>query len=122
MKQTLLVVDDSKVSRMMIKGHVLKMQPDWSVIEAGTGDEGIALAKTHRPQFITMDVNMPGISGFEAVARIRAFDPYARIVIFTANIQESSRENAAALKVHFVPKPATEANVRQAVDYFLAQP
>ncbi|GAB4215915.1 MAG: hypothetical protein Fur007_14930 [Rhodoferax sp.] len=120
MKQSLLVVDDSKVSRMMIKNHVTKLQPDWTVIEAASGDEAIALAKAQRPNFITMDVNMPGISGFEAVARIRAFDPDVRIAMLTANIQESSREKAAALKVTFVQKPATEAAVRQAVDYFVA--
>ncbi len=122
MAHKLLIVDDSKVSRMMIKAKVAQAQPDWLILEAGSGDEALTLARAQTPDFITMDVNMPGINGFEAVARIRAFNPFVRIAMLTANIQESSCAQAAALKVTFVKKPVTEAAVREAIDYFLAQP
>jgi len=117
----LLIVDDSRVSRMMIRNKVSQLQPDWDVLEAGTGDEAVALVRAHGPDFITMDVNMPGISGFDAVAQIRAFDQHSRIAMLTANIQESSRARASDLNVTFVQKPATEPAIRQALDYFLAQ-
>ncbi|PJC19508.1 MAG: response regulator [Comamonadaceae bacterium CG_4_9_14_0_8_um_filter_60_18] len=117
----LLIVDDSKVSRMMIRNKVSQLQPDWDVLEAGTGDEAVALVRAHGPDFITMDVNMPGISGFDTVAQIRAFDQHSRIAMLTANIQESSRARASDLNVTFVQKPATEPAIRQALDYFLAQ-
>lgn len=122
MAQTLLIVDDSKVSRMMIRAKVVQMQPDWVILEAANGEEAVSLVRTHAPDFITMDVNMPGISGFEAAARIRAFNPSVRIAMLTANIQESSRVQAAALNATFIKKPATEPVVREAVDYFLATP
>ncbi len=122
MAHKLLIVDDSKVSRMMIRAKVAQMQPDWVILEAASGDEALVMARADAPDFITMDVNMPGISGFEAVARIRVFNPFARIAMLTANIQQSSRAQAAALQVTFVKKPVTEAAVREAIDYFLAQP
>lgn len=117
---TLLIVDDSSVSRMMIKGRVVGLQPDWTVIEAASGDAAIGMVTPDAPDFITMDVNMPGISGFEAVERIRQTNQQVRIVVLTANIQESSREKANQLGVKFVQKPATLAAVQQAVDYFNA--
>jgi len=115
----LLIVDDSRVSRLIIKAKVLLIQPDWTILEASSGAEAIVLATSESPDFITMDINMPGISGYEAVERIRAINSAARIVVLTANIQESSRERASQLKVHFVPKPVTEAAIQDALDYFM---
>ncbi len=120
MSHTLLIVDDSKVSRMMIRAKLAQLQPDWKLLEAGNGDEALTLARAESPDFITMDVNMPGINGFETVARIRTFNPFARIAMLTANIQESSRQQAEALQVTFIKKPVTEAAIREAIDYFLA--
>ena len=117
-RKTLLIVDDSKVSRMMIRGRIQQLEPDWEVLEAGTGDEALTLIADHTPDYITMDVNMPGLSGFEAVARLRALGCNARVAMLTANIQEASRARAAELQVHFVQKPATLKAVRQALDYF----
>ncbi|OQW87686.1 MAG: response regulator [Rhodoferax ferrireducens] len=120
MSRTLLIVDDSKVSRMMIRAKVAQLQPDWTILEADNGDEAVALVRASAPDFITMDVNMPGINGFEAVEQIRAFNTSARIAMLTANIQEASRDRAAQLQVTFVKKPATEPAIREAIDYFLA--
>lgn len=120
MAHTLLIVDDSKVSRMMIRSKVSQLQPDWQIVEAGTGDEAVAMVRASAPDFITMDVNMPGISGFEAVEQIRAFNTSTKIAMLTANIQESSRAKASDLNVTFVQKPATDPAIRQALDYFLA--
>jgi two-component system chemotaxis response regulator CheY len=116
----LLIVDDSSVSRMMIKGRIANLQPDWQVVEAASGDAALAVVESEAPDFITMDVNMPGMNGFETVEKIRLTNLSARIVILTANIQESSRAKADQLAVKFVQKPATLAAVQLAVDYFLA--
>jgi CheY-like chemotaxis protein len=43
-----------------------------------------------------------------------------RIVMLTANIQESSRKVAASLHLNFVAKPVTEASLQQALDYLFA--
>lgn len=122
MKPKILIVDDSSVSRMMIRGRVAGLQPEWDVIEAANGDDAIALVASEQPDFLTMDVNMPGMSGFDAVERIRQVNQKVKIAILTANIQASSRERAEQLGVFFVQKPATLAAVQLAVDYFLAAP
>lgn len=57
----LLIVDDSRMSRMLIRAIIADSRPHWRIIEATTGDEAIALANEHLPNFVSMDVNMPGI-------------------------------------------------------------
>jgi two-component system, chemotaxis family, chemotaxis protein CheY len=118
----LLIVDDSNVSRLMIRGRIAAAQPQWEVIEAASGDQALAMIPTEQPDFITMDVNMPGISGFEAVEKIRQLSQSVRIVVLSANIQSSSREKSQQLGALFVQKPVTQASIQQAIDYFLATP
>lgn len=122
MKAKILIVDDSRVSRMMIRGRIAGLQPDWEILEAVDGDQALAMVASDAPDFITMDVNMPGMSGFEAVEKIRLIDQNVKIAILTANIQESSRDKAQQLGVKFVQKPATAEVIQQAVDYFLGAP
>lgn len=116
----LLIVDDSKVSRLRIRAFFTMHCPSWVVQEAATGDEAIGMSRAFQPDFVTMDVNMPGISGFEAAPQIIALQPQVRVVMLTANIQESSKQMAASLNLNFVAKPATEASLQQALDYLLA--
>lgn len=117
---TLLIVDDSKVSRIMIRGRVVAAHPDWVILEAANAEEALALVKEHNPDFISMDVNMPGMNGFEAVESIRAAGFNARVVMLTANIQQSSHVRAAGLGVQLVQKPATEQAVQQMMAHFQA--
>jgi CheY-like chemotaxis protein len=115
----LLVVDDSKVSRMIIRARVLAVHPDWEIIEASTGAEGIAMVKEHQPDFCTMDINMPGMLGTEAAEIILKDTPAIRVVIFSANIQESFQDRATAMGAIFVAKPITEKSIAEALHYFL---
>ncbi len=114
----LLVVDDSKVSRMVIRARVKVVQPDWEIIEAANGDEGIALAIAHQPDFCTMDINMPGILGTDAAEQILQKIPKLRLVIFSANIQETFQERTASMGALFVAKPVTEKSIAEALKYF----
>lgn len=120
--RTLLIVDDSKVSRMRIRAFFASQCPQWTIQEAGSGDEAIVMAASAPPDFVTMDVNMPGMSGFETAQLMLVRNPDIRIVMLTANIQEGSRKAAASLQIHFVAKPATQASLQQALDYLLASP
>lgn len=116
----LLIVDDSRMSRMLIRAIIADSRPNWRIIEATNGDEAIKMADEQLPDFISMDVNMPGISGLEAAGRIRMRHPDARLVLCTANIQESTREAASRAGIHFVAKPITPKSVADAIAYFEA--
>lgn len=115
----LLVVDDSKVSRMRIRAFFANHCPMWAIQEAASGDEALQMAANESPDFVTMDVNMPGMSGFETAQLLQARAPGVRIVMLTANIQESSRQVAASLQLNFVAKPVTEASLQTALDFLV---
>lgn len=115
---TLLIVDDSRISRMLIRAIVTDSRPNWRIIEAGSGDEALKLVSEESPDFISMDVNMPGISGLEAAGHIRLRLPDARIALCTANIQESTRDAAARAGLHFVAKPITAQAIGEAISFF----
>ena len=104
---------------MIIRARVLDVYPDWEIIEATNGTDGIAAAHEHKPDFCTMDINMPGILGTEAAERILQELPNIRVVIFSANIQESFQDRASAMGAIFVAKPITEKSIAEALRYFL---
>ncbi|MPZ97376.1 MAG: response regulator [Propionibacteriales bacterium] len=79
----LLIADDHPVVRDGIRA-VLGTQPDLVVVaEASTGAEAVELARTHRPDVILMDLQMPQMDGTTAIAQIRAHDPAAKVLVLT---------------------------------------
>ncbi|MFZ6673813.1 response regulator transcription factor [Undibacterium sp. Xuan67W] len=115
----LMIVDDSKVSRMVIRAHIKAQHEDWEIIEAISGDDAILLADKENPDFCTMDINMPGMLGTDAAELILTKHPAIRIVIFSANIQETFKNRASNLGATFVAKPVTEKSIAQALTHFL---
>jgi DNA-binding NarL/FixJ family response regulator len=80
---SVLIVDDHPMIREGIAA-LLQRQPDMAVIgEAADGAEAIATFRELRPDVVLMDVQMPGLSGIEAIERIRAIDGDARIIVLT---------------------------------------
>jgi two-component system chemotaxis response regulator CheY len=110
-----LVVDDSRVSRMMSRQFILSKQPTWSVEEACTGEEAIEKVQTMFPILILLDVNMPGMGGIAAAEKLRQLLPDVPISMLTANVQDAIRQRAIALGVGFVEKPITEARIHQLI-------
>ncbi len=78
-----LVVDDHPIVRAGIIALVQDHSRMDLVAEAGTGEEAITLALTHRPDVILMDLRLPTMSGVEAIQTIRASWPDARVIVLT---------------------------------------
>ncbi|MDK2122842.1 response regulator [Parachitinimonas caeni] len=110
-----LIVDDSKVSRMLARAYIEEKYPGWEILEAGNGQEALSIAADLSLDLVMMDVNMPGISGLEAAEQIKASQPAATITMLTANVQNSVRQRAEAISVHFLEKPITAATIQQAL-------
>ncbi|MBS1188032.1 MAG: response regulator [Burkholderiaceae bacterium] len=110
---TILVVDDSRVSRMMSRAFILNKYPDWKIEEAGTGEEAIEKMGRIAPALVLMDVNMPGMGGIAAAEILREQYPSMRIALQTANIQDAIRNKAAAIGASFLEKPINEARIHK---------
>lgn len=115
MHPIVLLVDDSRVSRMMLSSLILTEDPRWQVFEAGNGAEAVSLAEQQQPSLIILDINMPVMDGFEAALLLRPMLPGATLVFLSANVQASSRARAEELGVHFLAKPISPAVARQAL-------
>lgn len=106
-----LIIDDSRVSRMKIRALLQERFPDSTFQEAGTGEEGLDLARVDSPTLITIDINMPGMGGLAAAERLRMASPDSKLVLLSANIQDSVRQRAEKLAINFVEKPVNDAAI-----------
>ena len=113
--KTVLVVDDSRVSRLMARQFILSQHADWIVEEAATGEDALEKVKTVRPALILIDVNMPGMGGVAAAEQLRKLCPDSHISLVTANVQNATRNRAAELGIGFMEKPITEARIHQLI-------
>lgn len=109
--KTVLIVDDSRVSRLMARQFILSAKPGWTVVEAATGEEAIEKVDAACPVLILIDVNMPGIGGVAAAEQLRTICPDAHISLVTANVQNATRNRAAELGIGFMEKPITEPRI-----------
>lgn len=109
--KTVLVVDDSRVSRLMARQFILSRKPEWLIEEAATGEEALVKVQTVSPVLILVDVNMPGMGGLAAAEQLRAACPGAHISLVTANVQNATRNRATELGIGFMEKPITEARI-----------
>jgi DNA-binding NarL/FixJ family response regulator len=79
----ILMADDHPIFREGVAA-VLASQADMDLVaEAINGDEAIALFRQHRPDIVLMDLQMPGMGGFDAIHAIRREFPAARIIVLT---------------------------------------
>ncbi len=115
MATTILIVDDSRVSRMMITAIVKDAQPDWTIIEASNGDEAIKLADGQTIENMILDYNMPGINGLELAEILIKDHAESRITLLTANVQDSIRNQASALGINFKDKPITDEKIHDII-------
>jgi DNA-binding NarL/FixJ family response regulator len=83
-KIKVMIVDDHPLMRVGIAA-IINARPDMTVTaQAGTGEEAIALFRKSLPDLTLMDLRLPGaISGVDAIARIRAIQPQAKVIVVT---------------------------------------
>jgi two-component system, cell cycle response regulator DivK len=75
--ELILIVEDDDNSRKLLRD--LLAYHGYGVLECGSGEESIRLALEFRPALILMDIHLPGISGIEALHKLRQ-DPATRII------------------------------------------
>lgn len=96
MSKTILYVEDNTANRMLVR-QVLE-GVGYQVIEATDGLSGIKTAQETNPDLILMDINIPGMDGYEAATRIKSLPELSNvpIIALTAKVMAGDRERALA--------------------------
>ena len=117
---SVLVVDDAKFMRLMLKKILVESGLE-VVGEAADGNEAIEQYRELRPDIVTMDVVMPNASGIDALREIRKLDPEAKVVMISAIDQRDRLLEALKLgAADFVVKPFEKERVMEAIHRVLA--
>jgi CheY-like chemotaxis protein len=112
MAATVLIVDDSKLARIVVGKTIAALQPDWTRIEASNADEALTLVESHSIDLAILDFNMPGRDGLELASDLRERFPDMPIAVATANVQNEIIARAKAVNATFIAKPVTEDGMR----------
>jgi len=106
MSKLILVVEDQEDNRRIMRD--LLSSVGYEVIEAVTGEEGVAAAETHRPDLILMDIQLPGLDGYEATRQIKANPELEHIPIIVVTSYALSGDDVKAFEAGcnaYVSKP-----------------
>lgn len=116
MLESVLIVDDSPVARMIMK-KCLPQDHGLTIYEASNGQEGVEKFLLHKPDLTFMDLTMPVMDGFKALATIKTHDPQAIVIVATADIQEKVLTKVSSLgALHTVKKPPSRASIAEALE------
>ena len=122
MTKRILVVEDQEDNRRIIRD--LLMSAGYELIEAVDGEAGVRLAKEQRPDLILMDIQLPGIDGYEATRRIKQ-NPELRhipiIVVTSYALSGDDQKAMAAGSDAYMAKPFSPRQLLATIRKFLPE-
>ncbi len=116
--KSILVIEDNALNMKLVR--VLLNVDGYDVLEATDAEKGISLARQRRPDLILMDVQLPGMDGFEATALIRREEAedgcHVPIVAMTAHAMDEDRRRCLDAGMDdYISKPIAAATLREVV-------
>ena len=112
----ILIVDDHPVVVQYLSAAVAKALPEAVVRAAGTLDEGLQLAREHKPALALLDLGLPGLSGIDSVLRFRQANADVPVLVVSSNDDRDSIMGVLAVgAAGFVPKSAGPKVLLQAL-------
>ena len=106
MSKRILAIEDHAENRRILR--LLLNSAGYELIEAATGEEGVAMAEKERPDLILMDIQLPGLDGYEATRQIKANPDLRHIPIIVVTSYALSGDDVKAFEAGcdaYVTKP-----------------
>ncbi|RYE38560.1 MAG: response regulator [Hyphomicrobiales bacterium] len=107
MPVTVMIVDDSKLARIVAGKALKELQPEWERVEAGSAVQALEVVGMQQIDVALIDFNMTEKDGLQLARELREIHPNLPMAIITANIQDEIIAGARAINASFVPKPVT---------------
>ena len=122
MSKRILVVEDQEDNRQIIRD--LLSATDYEIMEAESGEQALEAMAKQRPDLILMDIQLPGIDGYETTRRIKA-DPALRSITIIAVTSyalggEEQKARAAGCD-EYVPKPYSPRQLLAKIRQYLPE-
>lgn len=115
----ILVVDDAAFMRVVLK-DILTASGFQNIVEADDGAAAVTAYQQHRPDIVTMDINMPRADGIQALRMILQMNPAAKVVMVTSVDQKHVVQEAIKLGAKdYVVKPFDRGMVATVVNRVL---
>ncbi len=108
MQHNVLIVDDSRLARMVMVSALRRIRPEWALTEVTNADDALKVISAGSVDIALVDFNMPDTDGLELVSRIRAIHPTMPVAVVSANVQNEIIARARELNAAFVAKPLTD--------------
>ena len=110
----ILIVDDSTLARANLRRSL--EEAGYTTIEASSGQKAVEIAQTQKPDLVTLDLLMPGMSGLETLIQLIPLCPGTRYVVVSAYIQAATRtELIEAGADAFLNKPVAKVELLETV-------
>ena len=116
----ILAIEDHEENRRLLRDLLTSF--GYELIEAVNGEEGLVSADTHRPDLILMDIQLPGIDGYEVTRRIKASPALRHIPVIAVTSYALSGDDVKALEAGcdaYVTKPFDPAELLAKIQEFL---
>lgn len=101
-KLTIVLVDDQPLIRDLVKTRLTLDGRFHVVAEAHSGGEALAMVRTHRPDAVILDINLPGISGLTVLPAIVEAAPDTKVVVYTGHASDTVEDEAFLRGADFV--------------------
>ncbi|MCR4377380.1 MAG: response regulator [Rhodospirillales bacterium] len=124
-KPCVMYVEDSSANAALMQQYFLIIPGGPELIVASAGEEGVELARKHHPALILMDINLPGISGVEAMQQLRALADFAHTPIVAVSADAMPDEVSKAMAAGFddyLTKPIKLSLLKEIMDRHLGAP
>lgn len=117
---SVLLVDDDRALRKLLRAYL--EQESITVLEAGSGEEALAVVERAPPDLVLLDVRLPGIDGFDVLRRLAAGGSGPAVILLTSLEEEVDQLVAFRLgAVDFVTKPVSPRVLAAKVKSFVAR-
>lgn len=116
-KKSVMIIDQHPVFRNDLKGLVERTSSYRFIAEAGSGQEGMELAREMSPDFVIMDFELPDMNGMGVMRELKRLDPPAKILVVSASAEYDQIAKALRAGARgFAVKHAIDGSFLEAMD------